>query len=151
MEFARAQFQRKPVRYSMVSAIAVVAAQSALLLCTVVLDMRPVPANLVAVGVGSIPSYLLNRIWVWGRRGNHSFTREVLPFWVMAFLGLVFSTLLVHFASQWSDAALVTNAANLTAFGSLWVVKYLVLDSVMFGKDHGKTDEDDDLDEPVLV
>lgn len=139
------------MRYSLVSVIAVLAAQSALLFCTVVIGMRPVSANLVAVGVGSIPSYLLNRIWVWGRRGNHSFTREVLPFWVMAFLGLVFSTLLVHFASLWSDAALVTNAANLTAFGSLWVIKYLVLDSVMFGKTHGLDDEDDDLDQPALV
>ncbi len=148
LEFARTQFQRKPVRYSLVSVVAVLAAQTTLLVCTVVLDMRPVPANIVAVAVGSIPSYLLNRIWVWGRRGNHSFTREVLPFWVMALLGLVFSTLLVHVASLWSDAALATNAANLTAFGSLWVIKYLVLDSVMFGRSR---DLDDDLDGSPLV
>lgn len=136
VEFARAQFDKKPVRYSMVSVVAVAISQSVLLFCTLGLDMRPVPANVAAVAVGSVPSYMLNRIWVWGRRGNHRFLREVLPFWVMAFLGLAFSTLLVHLASLWSEAALVTNAANLTAFGSLWVIKYLVLDTLMFGKGH---------------
>ena len=58
-----------------------------------------------------------------------------------AFLGLAFSTLLVHFASLWSEAALVTNAANLTAFGSLWVIKYLVLDALMFGHNHHAVEE----------
>jgi putative flippase GtrA len=145
LEFARVQFDKKPVRYSMVSVVAVAVSQSVLLLCTVGLDMRPVPSNVVAVAVGSIPSYMLNRMWVWGRRGDHDFLREVLPFWIMAFLGLGFSTLLVHFASLWSDAALVTNAANLTAFGSLWVIKYLVLDSVLFGKGQHPADA------PVLL
>ena len=149
VEFARRQYDRKPVRYTMVSVIAVIIAQSVLLFCTIGLDMRPVPANLVAVTVGSIPSYMLNRIWVWGRRGNHQFMREVLPFWVMAFLGLAFSTLLVHFASLWSDAPIVTSIANLTAFGSLWVIKYLVLDSVMFGRIDAALDAAED--DSVLV
>lgn len=146
LELARTQFERKPVRYSMVSAIAVFCSQTTLLLCTLAFDMEPVPANVVAVAVGSVPSYLLNRIWVWGRRGNHHFLREVLPFWLMAFLGLGFSTLLVHLASLWSDAPLVINAANLTAFGSLWVVKYFVLDNVLFGGHHHHA-----ADEPALV
>lgn len=141
LHFARTQFDRKPVRYSMVSVVAVLVSQTALLVCTLLLGMEPVPANMVAVAVGSVPSYTLNRMWVWGRRGNHAFLREVLPFWVMAFLGLGFSTLLVYLASLWSDAALVTNAANLAAFGSLWVIKYLVLDNVLFGGHHHAAEE----------
>jgi putative flippase GtrA len=147
--WGRAQFERKPVRYSMVSAVAVVIGQAALLVGAVGFDLRPVPANVVAVSIGSVPSYILNRMWVWGRRGNHQFLREVLPFWVMAFLGLAFSTLLVHFSSMWSDAVLVTNAANLLAFGSLWVIKYLVLDSLMFGRVHHLADEV--VEEPALA
>lgn len=142
-EFVRGQFARKPVRYSMVSAVAVAFSQTVLLICLLVLDMAPVSANLVAVALGSVPSYLLNRKWVWGKRGSHAFFREVLPFWVMAFLGLGFSTLLVHLAAQWSEAALVASGANLTAFGSLWIVKYLVLDSLLF-KHRGA-------EEPVLA
>ena len=145
LEFTRVQFARKPVRYSMVSVVAVLVGQTTLLFCTLVLDMDPVPANVVAVTVGSIPSYMLNRIWVWGRRGNHQFLREVLPFWLMAFIGLLLSTLLVHVTSLWTDAPLMANVANLVAFGSLWVIKYLILDSVLFGKGHHAPDE------PVLA
>jgi hypothetical protein len=36
-------------------------------------------------------------------------------------------------AARWTDATIVVMLANLTAFGTLWVVKYLVLDSVLFG------------------
>ncbi len=133
LQVGRDLFARRPVRYSLVSAVAVVVSQAVLLTCTVLLDWRPVPSNITAVALGSIPSYLLNRAWVWGRRGSHDLRREVVPFWIMGFVGLAFSTLLVHVASRWSEAPAVTSGANITAFGLLWVLKYLVLDSVLFG------------------
>jgi putative flippase GtrA len=123
---------RKPIKYGMVSVVAVLTGQSVLIFCSAVLGVRPVWANVISVMVGTIPSYLLNRAWVWGKRGSHHFWREVAPFWLMALLGLGFSTLLVHLASQWSEATPVVSAANLTAFGILWVAKYLFLDAVLF-------------------
>ena len=42
----------------------------------------------LAVLIASLPAYLLNRAWVWNKGGAHSFTREVLPFWIMSLLGL---------------------------------------------------------------
>lgn len=138
---------RKPIRYGMVSAVAVVTGQSVLIFSSAVLDMRPVWANVTSVMIGTIPSYLLNRAWVWGKRGTHRFWREVAPFWFMALLGLAFSTLLVHLASQWNDATIVVSMANLSAFGILWVAKYLFLDAVLF-KVEDILDPTDD-DEPV--
>ncbi|HEV2767311.1 MAG TPA: GtrA family protein [Acidimicrobiales bacterium] len=129
----RAQLDRKPVRYSLVSAVAVVVSQLVLFVCNGVLDWAPVPSNLTAVAIGSIPSYALNRAWVWGKRGRNDVWREVVPFWAFAFLGLAFSTLLVYFAAQWSDAVLVVNGANLAGFGILWVGKYFFLDGLLFG------------------
>jgi putative flippase GtrA len=128
----------------MVSVVAVAVSQLVLLTCVALLDMEPVNANLVAVAFGSIPSYVLNRAWVWGKRGSHHLWREVVPFWGMAFLGLGFSTFLVHLAAQRSESALVVSAANLTAFGVLWVVKYLVFDGLMFGPGHHAPDDEDD-------
>ena len=55
--------------------------------CLVVLDLGGRPSNIIAVTVGSIPNYLINRAWTFNKRGAHSFTREVLPFWGMALLG----------------------------------------------------------------
>jgi putative flippase GtrA len=141
--FARSQYERKPVRYLMVSVVAVGLSQLTLLTCTVLLDMSPVGANLTACAVATGPSYMLNRAWVWGRTGGHDVWREVLPFWIIAFIGLGFSTLLVHLASFWSDAPLVTNAANLTAYGVLWVGKYLVLDQLLFAMLHDAEAADD--------
>lgn len=129
---ARAQFDRKPVRYSLVSVVAVGVSQLVLILCNALLDWTAVPSNLMAVSIGSIPSYALNRSWVWGKRGPSHLWREVVPFWAFALLGLAFSTLLVHLASQWNDSTLVVSAANLTAFGLLWVVKYLFLNALLF-------------------
>jgi putative flippase GtrA len=103
-----------------------------LIFCSAILGWAPVTSNVTAVMVSSIPSYLLNRAWVWGRSGSHDVLREVLPFWIFAFVGLGFSTLLVHLASNWSKATAVTSIANLTAFGILWVGKYLVLDQLLF-------------------
>ncbi|MDP8988255.1 MAG: GtrA family protein [Actinomycetota bacterium] len=128
----RAQLDRKAVRYSLVSVVAVAVSQVVLLVCNGLLDWAPVPSNVTAVAIGSVPSYALNRAWVWGKRGRNDVWREVVPFWAFAFSGLAFSTLLVYLAARWSDAVLVVNAANLTAFGILWVAKYFFLDSLLF-------------------
>ena len=45
-------------------------------------------SNVLAVTISTIPNYLLNRLWVWKRVRNHSFRNEILPYWVIAFLGL---------------------------------------------------------------
>lgn len=129
---ARATFDRRPVRYAMVSVVAVAVSQAVLLTTSGVLGWRPVAANVTAVSIGAIPSYLLNRAWVWGKRGPSHLWREVVPFWALALLGLAFSTLLVAVASSWNDATWVVSGANLTAFGLLWVAKYLLLDAILF-------------------
>jgi putative flippase GtrA len=132
VDFARSHHGRKALKYSMVSVVAVACSQTILVLCSAILGWDPVPSNVTAVTVSSIPSYLLNRAWVWGRKGSHDVLREVLPFWIFAFVGLGFSTLLVHVAARWSEATAVVSLANLTAFGILWVGKYLVLDQLLF-------------------
>ena len=129
---ARATLDRRPVRYAMVSAVAVVVSQLVLLTTSGLLGWGPIASNVTAVAIGSIPSYVLNRAWVWGKRGRNHFWREVVPFWALAFVGLGFSTLLVALAHEWNEATWVPSVANLVAFGILWVVKYLVLDALLF-------------------
>jgi len=95
--------------------------------------MDPVPANIIAVTVGAVPNYLVNRAWTFGKRGSHSFTREVLPFWGMALLGLIISTFAVAWAAQrWEDNTLVIVAANIGSFGVLWVARFFILERVLF-------------------
>ncbi len=104
-------------------------------------DISWTVANVLAVSISAIPAYYLNRAWVWGKRGRSHLTREILPFWGFALAGLVLSTLAVNFAAGVTDVKIVANIANIAAFGLLWVVKFFVLDSAVFGPGHHGPDE----------
>ncbi len=125
----------KLIKYAGVSVISTVVSQVTLFLTFGVFQlMSEVPANFVANVVATIPSYTLNRRWVWGKGGKSHFWREVVPFWLLSFIGLAFSSLTVWLAGQFARnhhlshgaTSLLVNAANLFAFGLLWVVKYLI-------------------------
>lgn len=90
-----------------------------------------VVANIIAVTVGSVPAYVLNRAWVWQKRGKSHWRKEVLPFWGMALLGLIISTIVVAIVASGSNHVILT--ANLGSFGALWVFKYVVFEKWMFG------------------
>ena len=123
---------RRLLRYAGVSVIGVVVGQTLLFMFYEAMGLGATSANVLAVMFGTIPSYLLNRAWVWGKTGGHSVRAEIVPFWAMAVLGLVLSTALVAIVHRYSDAWIMINAANLAAFGSLWLGKYVVLDRVLF-------------------
>jgi putative flippase GtrA len=97
-------------------------------------------ANVIATAVGTVPSYQLNRRWVWRRRGASDLRREVAPFWALSAAGLVLSTIAVDRADHVALALGVTGvvrtagllAANVTAFGALWVAQFVLLDRVLF-------------------
>jgi putative flippase GtrA len=123
-------------RFGAVSVMNVVITQVLLIGAYGLTSMGAVAANVFAVGVSSIPAYLVNRRWVWNRRGNHSWSREILPFWGYTFAGLAVSTVAVAAVEQRTSSALAVSAANLVAFGLLWVSKFLFLDAWMF-RDRG--------------
>jgi putative flippase GtrA len=128
---------RKPLLYSAVSVVAVLTSQITLVICHALIGMGAEWSNIVAVAAGTVPSYELNRSWVWGKTSKSHLWKEVVPFWVLSFVGLVFSTVVVSLAiGWWSDTTLVVQGANLAAFGILWVGKFLLLHYVLF-KDHG--------------
>lgn len=123
----------KLVKYGAASVVGVVVSQSILVFCYVVLDLAAITSNLIAVTVGSIPNYLMNRAWTFNKRGTHSFTREVLPFWLMAILGLVLSTVAVAFVeARVGENVILISATSIGAFGVLWLAKFFVLDRVLF-------------------
>lgn len=136
----------KVLRYCGLSVFNVLMGQSLLLFFLKVVDLSAIPANLWAVGVGTLPSYLLARKYVWVKSGKHSFTKEVLPFWTLNLLGLVLSTVAVHLAESATDGnALAVSGASIGAWFGVWVIKYLLLDRTVFA---GSTTE---IPEPVRV
>jgi len=138
LERARTPGGRKLVRYSLVSVVSVAVSQIVLFLAQFAWSART--SNIVAVCVSAVPSYQLNRAWVWGKSGRSHLVKEIAPFWGMAFLGLVLSTWSVDFAeshaaevvSSHLGQKLIINAAALAAFGVLWVAKFFILNKLLF-------------------
>lgn len=140
------------MRYTATSLFGVTVTQAFLTLFLHVLDWKPVPSNFVAVTLTAVPAFMLNKRWVWGKRGKAHMRREVLPFWAFTVAGWILSTLAVILVVKMTrtDAKpdgnkLAVQAANVAGFGVLWILKYLFLDKIMFGTHH-HTPYDEDIE-----
>jgi putative flippase GtrA len=94
-----------------------------------------VPSTLFANLVAVVPSYYLNRNWVWGKGGRSHLWKEVVPFWAASLVGIGLSVLtssearhigLTYFPHHHAERTALVEGANLLAFGILWVLKFLV-------------------------
>jgi putative flippase GtrA len=150
-EKARSDQGRRMIRYTLVSIISVVVAQILLAFAFGVLHWSATDSNIFAVGLSAIPSYYLNRAWAWGKRGRSHFMKEVVPFWALAFLGLVISTIAVHIVGDnvkhlhHAVQTVIVALTNVGAFGVLWIVKFVIFNELLF-KHHPEVLED----EPAL-
>jgi putative flippase GtrA len=126
------------VRYAGVSVVSTTTSLVMLGITVGVLGLPAMWSNVAATAVGSVPSFELNRRWVWSAQGRRSLVRQIVPFCLLSFTALAVSTLAVGLAasvtvgwSRWSHT-LTIEAANVAAYGSLWVVQYWLLDRVLF-------------------
>lgn len=127
----------------LVSVVTVVVSQIALFTLFAGFHWTARSSNVLACVVGGIPSYYLNRRWTWGKTGPSHLLKEIVPFWGLACLGLVFSTWSADFAetkaheftSSRFTQAMIINAAVIGAFGVLWVAKFIIFNKVLFVQD----------------
>jgi putative flippase GtrA len=124
-------------KYAMTSVVGVIMGQSLIFLFASVLDWSWGWANVAAVAISTVPTYYLSRAWVWQKRGKSSLYAEVVPFWVMTFLGLLLSTIfVVMLERRYPDSKILANVGNVAGFGVLWVAKFFVLDRILFKVTH---------------
>lgn len=126
----------KIIKYTTVS---VISATTSLVVLTIVYGVlqlwSPVPSTLFANVVAGVPSYILNRRWVWGKSGRSHWWREILPFWVMSLTGIGFALFTANVAKNFANAhhlhhvarTMLVVGANISAFGILWLLKFLIL------------------------
>jgi putative flippase GtrA len=126
---------RKLARYTMVSVISAAVSFGVLFLVFGVLHLwSQVPSVVFANSVAAVPSYVLNRRWTWGKTGRSHLFKEVLPFWATSLVGLVLSVFAAAWARRFSvehslphfAATALVLAANVMAFGTLWIGKFLI-------------------------
>jgi putative flippase GtrA len=130
----------KLARYTAVSAISTTVSLSILGFLVATRTVSAGWANIVATSAATVPSFELNRRWVWKKVGQRSLLAEVGPFCALAFAGLALSTLAVSEVARWAASAgwsntartVAAEGANIVAFGSLWVVQFAILDRLLF-------------------
>lgn len=133
------------LRYCGTSVVGVVVGQTILRVCYDLLGWSGLVSNLVAFVIANIPVYHLNRSWVWDRFGPSRWRREVLPFWLISLAGLALSSITVGIVDRVTDNGWFITAASVGAFGTVWLVKYALLDQYLFGPS-----DDDDFSEGAL-
>jgi putative flippase GtrA len=134
--FCRTPEGLKVVRYTLVS---VISALTSLVILTIVYGVLrlwgEVVSTLFANVMAGIPSYILNRRWVWGKSGRSHIWREIVPFWVMSISGIGFALYTASLAHNYADThhlhhlarTILVVGANIAAFGILWIIKFLIL------------------------
>jgi len=140
---ARSPFRlrlRRLMRYGAVSVVSTTVSLTVLGVLVSTHTLSPGWANVVATACGTVPSFELNRRWVWGRSGRRSMVNEVGPFCALTFAGLALSTTAVACAGAFATSAglsealrtIVIELANVAAWGSIWLGQFVVLDRVLF-------------------
>lgn len=135
---------RKVLKYALVSVITVLVTQIMLAFAFGVMNWAARPSNVLASSVAAVPAYFLNRMWTWGKRGRSHLMKEVVPFWALVFIGLVFSTWAVGLAEDVAQDAteshplrtLIVMGGQFVAYGLLWVVKFMIFNRLMFVHRH---------------
>lgn len=127
---------KKMIKYSAVSVISSAVSFVVLGLVYGVLRLwTEVPSVLFANVVAGVPSYYLNRRWVWGKTGRSHLLKEVAPFWTTAAAGFalafVGAAVARHLGTTYHLHHLARTtlvlAANVLAWGSLWVIRFFIL------------------------
>ncbi|MDA8292123.1 MAG: GtrA family protein [Actinomycetota bacterium] len=130
-------------RYATVSVISTVLTLGGLYLFFRVLKVgSAAESNVLASSIATVPSYYLNRTWAWGKTGRSHVMREVVPFWVIAAVSLVLSTVAVGVADREARLHLhshvletiAVEAANFGTYAVIWVGKFILFNKVLFVK-----------------
>ena len=139
IDWSKSKHGRRLFRYTLVSVISTV---TSIIVIAIVYGLRiisgEVEATIFGNVVATLPAYNLNRRWTWGKTGRSHVRKEIIPFWVMAALGIVFSIIgasyahhLVH-THHWShliNTGLVVGA-NFVSFAIFWFLKLVVFNRI---------------------
>jgi putative flippase GtrA len=123
------------IKYTMVSVISTVASFGVLAIVYGLHIIKgEIEATVFANVVATVPSYFLNRMWVWGKGGRSHVMKEIVPFWVMSAIGIAVSIGgaavarhigKTHHLTHIQETAVLL-LANLISFGLFWVLKYML-------------------------
>jgi putative flippase GtrA len=103
-----------------------------------VLHLGPRPSTAVAFVAGAVVNFAANRFWAWGRRRRAGLGRDALAYAALSLFTAVIAaqataTAESH-AAQLTDTyrAVVVESSYFAVYGAMFLVKFLVLDRIVF-------------------
>jgi putative flippase GtrA len=139
MVWSKTHQGKKLIRYTASSVITTGVSFSAI---WIFYGLKIIPGVIWATFAGNViatlPSYHLNRLWAWGKRGKSAFRKEIVPYWSLALAGIAFSQIGAFSAravvrapdrSHHTNTALVS-FTNVLCFAIFWVLKLLVFNRI---------------------
>ena len=117
-------------RYLAVSSVNFVGHQIVLFVANSIWGWQGWVANAFAAFAMVIPAYVLTREWVWTVSGAHSIQRQVVPFFALAVLGLLVSSLTSQIAQSIFGAGVWVNVGSLLGYVVVWIAKFFILERI---------------------
>jgi putative flippase GtrA len=130
------------VRYALGSAVAVLVSAVAFAAAYRLLDLGPGVASLTAFLAGALVNFSASRFWAWGRRHRHGLRRDVLGYTLLAICMALIATAVTSLADAVLDGAdpdrraLLVEASYFAVYGTLFLVRFVLLDRVLFRSRH---------------
>jgi putative flippase GtrA len=129
---------RRIIRYGSVSAISTVTSLTILGVLVGFFGFPALWSNVIAIAIGTVPSFELNRRWVWSQSTRRSLLRQALPYCLLSFSGLIVSSIAVHVAADATSHStrlvhtVAVEFANFGAYGVLWLFQFVLCDRILF-------------------
>jgi putative flippase GtrA len=125
------------MRYTGGSIVALTTSEVAFVLCYASGIVGTTAAAAIAFMAGAVPNYVLNRRWVWKRRGRVRVWREVVLYAAISVVSIAaaaaatgWATNIVHGSKAVHTVAAA--AAYLVTYGVLFVAKFIAFEAVVF-------------------
>ncbi len=137
---------RRFVRYGSVSAISTVTCLAVLGISGGILGLPAIWSNVLATTVATVPSFELNKRWMWAQRKKRSIRNQAIPYFLLSLVGLIISTIAVHVASDATSSStrllhtMVVEMANVGAYGALWLLQFALCDRILFRSADGTSE-----------
>lgn len=131
---------KKALRYAAVSVVAIVVSQITIGVSYGGFHSSKTMAQTAAAVLSTIPSYILNRRWVWGRNGKSSASKEIVPFWVISIVQFIISLVAINWLGSWMERHVDSHALRticlqfivLFIYGVMWIGKFVFFNKVLF-------------------
>jgi putative flippase GtrA len=128
-------------RYAATSGIAFAVSEATLLILYGLNLTTATVAALIASLVGTVPSYLLSRYWIWREAARERVLRQVILYWIVSISCIALTSLLTGALASFAPVGhpfhlLVVAIGYPIVMLTFWLIKFVVYQRIIFPNAH---------------